>query len=127
MTSKRQSTNEEISTSAPPPSQQFRNPFPTSTRSHDPDAIFHHESEKWHFSGHRKASAPATDVVENARHTSEDDQRMYEEIMRDTKDLNQEQVREYLKKRPSIDGARIIRGRKGDGYLGLTGPFSGTM
>ena len=117
MTSQQQSTTEQ-------PSQQFRNPFPTP---HDPDASFHQQPETWHFNGHRKASTPATDVGEIPRHTSVDDQKTYEEIMRETKDMSAEQLKEYLSKRPHVDGNRIMKGRKGDGYLGLTGAMSGTM
>jgi hypothetical protein len=119
MTSHQQSTTEQ-------PSLQFRNPFPT-PHNPDPDASFHHQPETWHFSGHRKASAPATEVGEIPRHTSVDDQKMYEEIMIETKDMSTEQVKEYLSKRPYIDGEKIMKGRKGDGYLGLTGALSGTM
>jgi hypothetical protein len=41
--------------------------------------------------------------------------------------MSTEQVKEYLSKRPYIDGEKIMKGRKGDGYLGLTGALSGTM
>ena len=119
MTSQQQSTTEQ-------PSQQFRNPFPT-PHNPDPDASFHGEPETWHFTGHRKASVAATEVGEIPRHTSIDDQKMYEEIMMETKDMTPEQLKEYLSKRPFIDGNRIMKGRKGDGYLALTGAFKGTM
>jgi hypothetical protein len=119
MTSQQQSTTEQ-------PSEQFRNPFPT-PHNPDPDASFHQQPENWHFTGHRKASTPATDVGEIPRHTSVDDQKLYEEILKETKDMTPEQVKEYLSKRPHIDGDRIMKGRKGDGYLGLTGAMSGTM
>ena len=119
MSSHEQSTTEQ-------PSQQFRNPFPT-PHNPDPDASFHQQPETWHFNGHRKASTPATEVGEIPRHTSVDDQKMYEEILRETKDMSTEQVKEYLSKRPYIDGDRIMKGRKGDGYLALTGAMAGTM
>jgi hypothetical protein len=119
MTSQQQSTTEQ-------PSEQFRNPFPT-PHNPDPDASFHQQPENWHFSGHRKASTPATDVGEIPRHTSVDDQKLYEEILKETKDMTTEQLKEYLNKRPHIDGDRIMNGRQGDGYLGLTGAMSGTM
>jgi hypothetical protein len=124
MTSHQQSTVDQPSTTTTQPAQQFRNPFPTL---HNPDESFHQQPEAWHFSGRRKASTPATDVGETPRHTTVDDQKTYEEIMRDTKDMTPEQVKEYLKARPQIDGDKIMRGRKGDGYLGLTGALSGTM
>jgi hypothetical protein len=69
----------------------------------------------------------ATEVGEIPRHTSVDDQKMYEEVMRETKDMNTEQVKEYLSKRPYIDGERIMKGREGEGYLGLTGALAGTI
>jgi|SRR5947209_18866378 len=119
MTSQQQSTTEQ-------PSHQFRSPFPE-PHNPDPDASFHQPPETWHFSGHRKASTPATDVGEIPRHTSIDDQKLYEEIMKETKDMTPEQVKEYLSTRPHIDGNKIMRGREGDGYLGLTGARSGAM
>jgi hypothetical protein len=126
MTSHEQSTAEKPSATTTRPSQQIRNPFPT-PHNPDPDASFHQQPETWHFNGHRKASTPATEVGEIPTHTSVDDQKMYEQIMRETKDMSTEQVKEYLSKRPYIDGQKIMRGRKGDGYLALTGAFSGTM
>ena len=125
MTSHQQSAEEQQTNSNN--AQQLRNPFPTSTHNSDPDAGFHHEPETWHFDGHRKASMSATEIGETPRHTSVDDQQLFEKVMKETKGMSQEQVKEYLSKRPHIDGAKIMRGREGDGYLGLTGAFSGTM
>jgi hypothetical protein len=126
MTSHQQSTTEQPFATIIQPSQQSRKPFPT-PHNPDPDASFHQQPETWHFSGHRKASTPATDVGEIPSHTSVDDQKMYEEVMRETKDMSAEQVKEYLSKQPYIDGEKIMKGREGEGYLGLTGALSGTM
>jgi hypothetical protein len=126
MTSHQQSTTEQPFTTVIQPSQQSRKPFPTA-HNHDPDASFHQQPETWHFSGHRKASTPATEVGEIPSHTSVDDQKMYEEVMRETKDMSAEQVKEYLSKQPYIDGEKVMKGREGEGYLALTGAFSGTM
>jgi hypothetical protein len=120
MTSQQQSSQERASsqpTQTPQATsnmhQQFRNPFSTSGASPDPDASFHHEPETWHFNGHRKASVPATDVGEQPRHTSVDDQELFETLMKETKGMSEEQVKEYLSKRPQIDGAKIMRGKIG--------------
>ena len=126
MTSNQQSTTEQPSTTTTQPSQQFRTPFPT-PHNPDPDASFHHQPEHWHFNGHRKASLPAADVGDIPSHTSADDRKLYEAIMKETQGMSTEQLKEYLSKRPHIDGDKIMRGRKGDGYLALTGAFSGTM
>jgi hypothetical protein len=126
MTSYQKSTTKQPFTTIIQPSQQSRNPFPT-PRNPDPDASFHQQPETWHFSGHRKAATLATEVGEIPRHTSVDDQKMYEEVMRETKDMSAEQVKEYLSKRPYIDGQKIMKGREGEGYLGHTGALSGTM
>ena len=120
-----QQTSADASHQAP---DYTHNPIPASTlHANDPDASFHQQPEKWHFNGHRTASTPASDVGEHASHTSRDDQQDYEQIEKETKGMNSEQVRAYLNKRPHIDGDRIMRGRKNDGYMGLTGAMSGTM
>jgi hypothetical protein len=96
--------------------------------SHDPDAEFHHAPEHWNFKlKHRNASAPASDVGEHARATSIDDRESFAELMEETRDMTQEQVADFLKKKSRVDGEKIMNGKKGSGYQMLAGAFSGTM
>ena len=96
--------------------------------SHDPDAEFHHAEERWKFRlRDRKASAPATDVGEQARATSVEDRGSFAELMEKTRGMSPEQVRELLRKKDKVDGEKIMNGRKGSGYQMMAGAFMGTM
>ena len=50
---------------------------------------------------------------------------MFAQLMEKTEGMTSDQVKEYLKTQPHMDGKKIMHGEKG--YMALTGAFSGTM
>lgn len=83
--------------------------------------------EKWKFSGHRKASAAASDVGEIPSHTTAEERQLYVELKEKTKGMTPEQVREYCKDYPHVDLDKLMQELDNDGYLAMTGAKSGMM
>lgn len=83
--------------------------------------------EKWKFSGHRRASASASDVGEIPSHTTADERQLYVELKEKTKGMTPEQVREYCKNYPHVDLDKLMQELDNDGYLAMTGAKSGVV
>lgn len=83
------------------------------------------------FEKNRRGSTPATEVGEQARHTSIDDQANFAELQQLTFGMTPEQVQEFLKtyKTPNSDGSKIMKGEGENwkGYYGMTGASSGAF
>ena len=90
------------------------------------------DSLTWKYQhGARKASVAAADTGENAVAASDVEKAQYVSLLQQTKGMNAEQIREFLAKRGSIDGGKLMRrweeGKTGEGYMQVAGPDSGAM
>jgi hypothetical protein len=90
------------------------------------------DSETWKYKhGARKASIAAADTGDKTVHASDVERAQYKLLMEQTKGMNAEQLREFLKKRGSVDGGKVMRrweeGKGGEGYMMVAGPDSGAM
>jgi hypothetical protein len=90
------------------------------------------DSSTWKYQrGARKASVAAADTGENAVAVSDVEKAQYVNLLQQTKGMNAEQIREFLAKRGSVDGGKVMRrweeGKTGEGYMQVAGPDSGAM
>lgn len=88
------------------------------------------ESWKFHL-GARKASVAASDTGDKAAGASDVEKAQYKSLMEQTKGMTAEQVHDFLKKRGTVDGGKVMRrweeGKTGEGYMQVVGADRGTF
>lgn len=90
------------------------------------------EPGQWKYQhGARKASVAASDTGEKTVHASDVEKAQYLSLMQQTKGMTAEQIKEFLQKRGTIDGWKLMHrweeGKTGEGYAQVVGADSGTM
>jgi hypothetical protein len=91
-------------------------------------------SDPSHWNFHlnaRHASVAASDTGENVTAASDVEKARYAKLMQETKGMNAEQVKEFLKGKGVVDGAKVMRrweeGKGGEGYMQVVGADRGTF
>ena len=79
----------------------------------------------------RHASVAASDTGENVTAASNVEKARFAKLMQETKGMNAEQVKEFLKGKGVVDGAKVMRrweeGKGGEGYMQVVGADRGTF
>ena len=103
--------------------------IPNDARPADPQNA---DPEGWKFHlKHRNASAAASDTGDRPGFASDVEKAQFLSLMEQTKGMNEEQIKAFLKTRGSVDGGKVMRnfkeGKSGGGYMQVVGGDRGAF